>query len=271
MDPLRDARLFRALRSLLFIPALEKFLSKVERLKADAFIVDLEDSITPADKPAALERATAFFRTYNGSAPCFARLNRSRLEEELAALRSFSSVAGFMIPKTEGAKDLEPYRQVLAGKLVIALVETPLGMARLEETASADLVDILALGGEDLTCALNAESSFNTFYYYRSRIVMYAKAFGKLVYDTPSLNYRDVDVLTRELVEVAALGFDGKLAIHPSQTGPIEQAFTRCDPEEAAKIVQAFEGSGQGVLVYNGKVYEKPHIDRLRKLLNAVK
>lgn len=270
MPTTENARERQAYRSLLFIPALDKFLAKVEHIEADAVIVDLEDSITEVDKEVALTRASAFFQSYRGSTPCFVRVDRRRMESELRALSSLSSVAGYMIPKMEDPDVLEPYRAALTNKRVIALVETPLGMVRLERVAASDLIDILALGGEDLTCSMDAESAFDTLYYSRSRIVMYAKAFGKLVYDTPSLNYKDIELFRAETRRVVAMGFDGKLAIHPAQVPAIDELFTRCDVEEARKIVALFEQSGQGVFVYNGKVYEKPHVDRLRKLLKSL-
>ena len=258
-------------RCLLFVPAKERFLAKAASgFEADAAIVDLEDSILERDKDAALERAVGFFASYSGPTPCYVRVDRPRADEEIAALAPFDSVAGFMFPKTEDPDDFAPYAAALDGRTTIALVETPLGMVRLEKIAASERVAALALGAEDLTCAMNAASTFDVLYHARSRIVLYAKAFGKRVYDAPSLNARDPAALRAELPAIADMGFDGKLAIHPAQTASIREAFRRYDPDEIRRTIELFEQSGTGVFEYGGTIYERPHIERLKNVLRSL-
>lgn len=258
------------LRTLLFVPALEKRLAKIPTIGADAFVVDLEDSIPEQEKDAALVRAVDFIRTYEGAAPCFFRVDRSRMEEEVRALSVFSRVSGFMIPKFEDPCVLEPLAETIGGKKIIALVETPLGLVELRRIASSSRVSALALGAEDLTCALNAVCSYESILFARSRTVAFAKAFNKRVYDTPCLNYTNEAELEREASASAALGFDGKLAIHPAQLPILARAFGPRDPETLRKIVREFERNGENVLVFDGRIYERPHIARIKNILGSI-
>lgn len=258
------------LRSLLFMPANEKFLAKVASVDADAVIVDLEDSILEQDKSAALERAVAFFQAFDGSKTCFVRLNRSRLAEEIAALAPIPTVKGFMIPKMEDPEILAPYAETLDGKKIIALVETPLGALRVEKIAASERIHMLALGAEDLTCSMNMDNSFEVLYYYRSKIILAAKAFKKPVYDTPSFVFRDLEQFKSETRPLVGMGFDGKLAIHPAQAPIVNELFGQYDADTIRDIIEKFEQSGKGVFEYNGKVYEKPHVDHLKNILKSL-
>ena len=96
---------------------------------------------------------------------------------------------------------------------------------------------------------------------------MFAKAYGKAVYDTPSFNFKNMPALQEECEMIVKMGFDGKLAIHPAQVEVINQAFNMIDIDYLKLVVKSFEESGKGVFEFDGKIYEAPHINHIKKII----
>ena len=88
----------KGIRSLLFVPAEERRLNKIGQTGADGYVIDLEDSMSDADKDAALQRTVRFLGVCKAK-NIFVRVNRGRYETEMKALRRFD--IGFMLPKIE--------------------------------------------------------------------------------------------------------------------------------------------------------------------------
>ncbi len=253
-------------RSLLFVPVISRFLNHLNELSADAVIFDLEDSIPEDQKQAALGLLSFFLENNTLSCPCFVRVNQDHIDRELTILASFR-IDGFMFPKMENVDFLIPYRNLLLDKKNIALVETPKGLVRLEQIAESDYIDALALGAEDLTCISNIKNSPEVLAPIRTRLVLFARAFQKKVYDTPSLNYKDYSLLEREIQMAIDFGFDGKLAIHPGQVPFINKMFHCNDYDNIHRIIERFRQQGGGVLEFEGQLYERPHIERLQRIM----
>ena len=253
------------MKSLMFVPCRQKMLEKIPALDADAYIIDLEDSVNESEKQQALELACAFLMEPRKET-CFVRLAGNHLEEELARLSPLS-FAGYMIPKFECAEDYRAYEAYFRKKEVIALVETPLGLVNLRETASCGFVSMLAFGAEDYTAAAGMKNCAETLFYARSRLVTYGKAFRKPVFDTPSFVLDDADALEREIRLAVDMGFDGKLAIHPGQVTMINRLFQCSEPEYMRQIVAQYEAAGEAVLRIGDKVYEKMHIAHMKRIL----
>lgn len=252
------------MRSLLFVPAVEKMLNKISGFIADAYIVDLEDSIAPEKKVLALEAVKTYLNTYPQN--IFVRLDGELMQEEIEELAKFD-FEGYMIPKFEDPDAFEAYKGEFRSKKIIALVETPLGAINLEKIVSCDWVDFIAFGAEDFTSSIGMLNRADYLIGVRSRIVMYAKAYGKPVFDTPSFILDDPDALQKEVQLAQDMGFDGKLAINPKHVPIIEQVFKTCDTEYIMSIIKQYEDSGEAVLKIDGKVYEKMHINHLKKIL----
>lgn len=254
--------------TLLFVPAKEKMLNKISGFHADAYILDLEDSIEEADKEQALERVCAFLEQNSRQELFYVRLNTKTLEREAQCLSRFEKI-GFMLPKFERIESYsEEVTTYFKKHRVIALLETPKGLVNIEAIAACEWVDALALGAEDYTTAMNMDNSIHTLAFTRSRMVMYAKAYGKEVYDTPSLILNDENLLVEEIKNAVSLGFDGKLAISPKHIEVIRQQFGDYDMEEIKRIVALYEAEGKAVLKVGDKVYEKMHIGRMKKILS---
>ncbi len=253
-------------RSALFIPATERFLAGYQARDADVVIFDLEDSVVEEDKEAALVRLTDFLKSRSGEEHFFVRVNKSRAYQEISVLNALA-VEGYMLPKAEKADELLEMEESLGGKKVIALVETPLGILNVKEIASCHMVDILAFGAEDFTCAMNMENTFTNIQVARNLLLMAAKAYGKPALDTPSFNFKEEGVLAQEIQAIAGMGFTGKLAIHPAQIAVINKGFALNDMGYIRSVVRRFEEADQGVQEIDGVIYEMPHIKRFKKIL----
>ncbi len=254
----------KGIKSLLFVPAEERRLNKIGHTGADAYIIDLEDSVADDDKDAALERTVRFLRG-RGTDNIFVRVNRRRYETEMKALQEFD--VGFMLPKIETATDYAYAPELVKGRRVIALIETPRALINADSVASVPWISALAFGAEDFTVATNMRNSVDVLSIPKTMLVLAAKANRKQVYDTPCFRLQDEKAFDAELDRAAALGFDGKLAIHPKQVDKINRAFGLSDPRYIKHVIGVYEASGSAVCEIDGRVYEKLHIDRLRRLL----
>lgn len=257
--------------ALLFVPAKENMLAKLPLPNVEAYILDLEDSIEEKDKEQALERLDSFLEQYQGPEELYVRLNSNKLETEARRLDKYMHI-GFVLPKFEKTNVFnKELIEIWERHKIVALIETPKGMVNMEDVASCDWVDAIALGAEDYTASMNMENSMETLAYAKSRIVTYAKAYEKKVYDTPTLQLNDETQLTSEIQNAVRFGFDGKLAIHPKQIPTIKSLFGNHDIEKMKQIVALYEKEGKAVLTVDHQVYEKMHINRMRKIINEQK
>ena len=253
--------------SLLFVPAREKMLGKISGFEADGYVIDLEDSIRREEKGEALANAVHFLeQPGRGDRTLFVRLNKENYMEEAERLGKFAGL-GFMLPKFEDGGEYLEGRKIWEEHSVMALIETPKGLVRLPSIAEENWVDGLAFGAEDYTAAVNMGNRFQNLSYQKNRLVTYARAYEKTVYDTPSFQTGDRDAFTAEVDNAVELGFDGKLSIHPKHVGYINAAFSREDLGKLREIVQEYENCGQAVLVFGGRPYERMHIERFRRIL----
>lgn len=252
------------LKSLLFVPAKEKMLSKIKTLNADGYILDLEDSIEECEKENALNRIIKFLETDDGQQHFFVRINFENMSDELRALHRFPEL-GFMIPKVENSLGDCECREILMKHPAIALVETPVGVVNIKEIVTSNWVDFLAFGAEDYTSKTNMKNSLEDLFYVKSRLVLYAKAYQKRIYDSPSFQINKKEEFEKELQLAMDMGFDGKLAITPKHVEEINERFKGNDIQWMKELIRRYEELQQAVAVIDGVVYEKMHIDRMRK------
>lgn len=252
------------IRSLLFVPAEERRLAKIGRTNADAYIIDLEDSISANDKDSALQRTVLFLESCKLDT-VFVRINKHRYAMELETLNRFN--VGFMLPKMESEFDYIEAEEVLKNHKVIALIETPRALLKADSIAGVQWVSALAFGAEDFTVAANMANDVGTLAMLKQLLALAAKANHKMVYDTPCFFIHSDEALGTELQQGVNLGFDGKLAIHPRQVDMINNAFRLSDPEYVRHVISMYESSGNAVCDIDGRVYEKLHIERFKKML----
>lgn len=287
--------MFKTGENWLFVPAREKQVCSGKRYAADVVIYDLEDALGPEEKDAGLsllarvlacadpeavagspgDSCAASQATSSPALPerIYIRVNASdpeRMERELLALKD-CRFEGYMIPKCEDLHVLDPCAELLSGRRIAALIETPEGVLNAREIAKDERVSALALGGEDLSAALKVSSCDEALSFARGMIVMAAAAAGKLSLDTVSFCYREEQAFLEEYEKSLRYGFGGKLLIHPRQAeAALSLHRSALDEETLAHlrtVLEEYERAGGGAVSVDGKVYERMHIEGIRRLV----
>jgi citrate lyase subunit beta/citryl-CoA lyase len=258
----------------------------------DAVILDLEDSVAPADKDAARVLVRNALRQVDfGSAERMVRINSLRTEYGLKDVEMIAPEAPdtLLIPKCEGPEDVQAVAELLDGLEsrfslpwrihLMPIVESARGVWRAYEIASAsDRVVALAFGAEDFTADIGAEKTpeGRESFVARCLVVLGAKAAGVQAIDTVYSDVQDVEGLIQSTRESVSLGFDGKGVIHPLQIEPVHRAFapTPEQIERARQIVAALEEAerrGSGVATLGSKMIDAPVAARARRILQLAK
>jgi citrate lyase subunit beta/citryl-CoA lyase len=108
--------------------------------------------------------------------------------------------------------------------------------------------------------------------YAREHVVLAASAAGVDALDTVYTDFSDTAGLREETAFALGLGYDGKLAIHPSQVEPINEAFTP-DPDEiewASRVLDArdeAEREGRGVFSVDGEMIDAPLVAQAERIV----
>jgi citrate lyase beta subunit len=153
---------------------------------------------------------------------------------------------------------------------VMALIETARGLEHVAAIAQAhSSVVALGFGAADLAADLGCEMSWEPMLYPRSRMVQAAALARLALFDVPYLDIRNPEGLAAETRRVQALGFTGKLAIHPDQVPVIVQALlpTAQQVQDAHAIVAAAQAHPQGVCVLNGRMIDEPVVQSARRVI----
>lgn len=253
-------------RSLLFVPAKDKMLAKMPFMKANAYIIDLEDSIPEEEKEEALNRTVKSIEGLKSTSNIIVRINSNHAERELKKLARFSEI-GFMLPKFEMNNPYDAYEGLLIDHYTIALIETPRAIVDLSDISKMRYLNALAFGAEDYTAKVNMDNNIDYLYFPKSMLVTYAKANNLQVFDTPSFTLDDEAKFEYEVTSSKALGFDGKMAITPKHVQFINDTFNAYDLDYMKYVIARYEADGNAVVVIDGKVYEKMHINRFKKIL----
>lgn len=271
-------------RSFLFTPGNrpERF-AKGPSSGADALILDLEDAVSLADKDAArktvMEHFVGTFRAGLASHQLAGlRVNNIHTAagvRDLDALVTRRVRPDFIVlPKVESAFEIRLYTKLLTGVQasipLLAALESARGMEAAFAIAEADpRVRSLGFGGADLAVDLRAELAWEPMYAARARLVQAAASVAIGCVDVPHIALDDEAGLTRDANRVKAMGFTGKLAIHPKQIAPIHATFTPTAEEvaRARAIVAAFQASGGNVVEYQGRMVEGPIVKAAERIL----
>ena len=259
-------------RSYLFVPGdrPERF-EKACAAGADAVIIDLEDAVTPERKASAREGVLAWLAA--GGRACV-RLNGTDTEwfDDDCALLDQPGVLGVVLPKAERADQIARLAARLQpGVRIVPIVETALGLWNALELASAPAVERLAFGSVDFQLDCGILGDGEELLYARSRLAL-ASAIARI--DAPvdgvTVAINDLEQLHADTRRARQLGFGAKLCIHPKQVVPVNEDFLPSEAEvaHAREVIGAVEAaSGIGAINLNGKLIDRPVIERARKIL----
>jgi (3S)-malyl-CoA thioesterase len=262
----------RLCRSLLFLPASNpRAIEKARTLEADMIILDLEDAVADADKPAAREAAAGIERGAFGERPFALRLNpigSPHCGDDVGAARK-CPVDYVVLAKAEEPKQVADAAW-LTGRPVLAMVETPRGVV--DAAAIAPAARGLIAGTNDLAAmlAIPPDAGRAGLVYALQRIVLAARAAGIAAFDGVYNRLEDDAGLTAECAEGRGFGFDGKSVIHPAQIDVVNRAFSPADHEveEAHRLIAAATG---GAVRHEGRMIEDLHVAQARAVLDKAR
>ena len=276
----------RRLRSLLFAPASRPdVVAKLPRSGPDAVVLDLEDAVAPsgkADARAVARELGERLAAENPGIGVYVRVNSVVTEwftdDVREALRP--GLAGVVVPKLESVAQLDAVADALAGAgcgglAVLAGIESAAGVARVEELLRPP-VTIAYFGAEDFVADLGGVRTPGSteVLYARSRVVLAARMAGVHALDQIVPSYDDELAFVADAEQGRALGYGGKVCIHPSQVTWANRVFSP-SPEEldrARRLLDAYGAAataGEAVITFEGQMVDEPMARRARALLEA--
>lgn len=277
-------------RSMLFVPVtVERFVAGAAKRGADAIILDLEDSIPPAEKERARNLIVAAATTVSAAgADVIVRVNRPwrLLVRDLEAAIG-PGVGALMLPKIESADhlrliaetvdEIEAERGVPHGHTrLIAMLETPGSIFRAETIAAAHpRLTGITVGAEDLALSVGMAPEAEALFVPKQLAVFAARAAGiqPLGFLGTVADFADLDSFRQTIRRSRKLGFTGASVIHPSQVAILNEEFSP-QPDEvdrARRMVAAYDEAtktGKGAIAFDGKMIDIPVVRRAQTLLD---
>ena len=293
-----------ARRSLLFSPGdRPELMRKAPATGADVICFDLEDAVAPDRKEEARESVREVLTDpgFDPDAEVCVRLTTDAPATDLDALVSSAPDAAdggdaadaadtadrpgstlrldaVMLPKVESPTRVDEVASLCADRgldpAVFALIETADGVLSARSIAGAPPTDAVVFGAEDLAADVGATrtASGTEVLYAREHVVLAASAADVDAIDTVFTDFSDTEGLREDTEFALTLGYDGKLAIHPAQVDPINEAFMPDDDEVewAEAVLDARDGArreGRAVFQVDGEMIDAPLIAQAERIV----
>lgn len=276
-------------RTALFIPVhIEKFVAKAHTRGADAYILDLEDSVPLEQKEMARTCVIPAAKTVSQSgASALVRIN---LDERYAMGDIEASVdeavQAIVIPKVESAKQVQKFAEYIdmletmrglpvGHTAIIAMIESVDALPHLDEIAqSHPRVVAMTLGSEDFSATAGMMPLPQTLLLPNQMLTFACRRANIMPLGFPGsiADYSDIDAFRTTVTFAKQLGFVGAFCIHPKQVEVINDVLSPSEEEvEHAKgLLDAFEcglAAGKGAVEYKGKMIDLPVVERAKELL----
>ena len=276
-------------RSILYVPGnVPKFIDKAHERGADCILVDLEDSVTVAEKPTARALLPETMKkVVQGGADVAVRINRPMrlaIPDIEAAVRP--GLAALFITKTEGVQhlrlldeavsEMERERGMPVGSVGFgAMIEHPRALAELNDIAErGPRVIAMMLGGEDFALETGSVPGDESLELPKRLVAFAAQAHGVAMIGILGTvaDYSDPAAYKKSAERAQRFGFSGGTCVHPGLVQALNEAFTPStdDVAYAKKLIAADEkaaAEGRGSFTVDGKMIDIPVIDRARRLI----
>jgi citrate lyase subunit beta/citryl-CoA lyase len=276
-------------RSILYVPGnVPKFIDKAHERGADCVLVDLEDSVQPAQKPEARAMLPETMKkVVSGGADVAVRINRPMrlaMPDLEAAVRP--GLSALFVTKTEGVQhlalldeavsELERERGMPVGGVgFAAMIEHPRAMAHLHDIAErGPRVIAMMLGGEDFALETGSVPGDETLELPKRLVAFAAQAHDVAMIGILGTvaDYSDAAAYRKSAERARRFGFSGGTCVHPGLVAALNEAFTPSADEvaQARRLIQAdaeAAAAGRGSFQVDGKMIDIPVIERARKLL----
>jgi citrate lyase subunit beta/citryl-CoA lyase len=266
-------------RSFLFVPGdrPERF-DKALATRAHRVVIDLEDAVAIDAKAPARAQVAQWLQTQLSDETrerVVIRVNAYGTpwhEEDIAMMRA-ANVRAVMVPKAEDAAQLANIAARCADRVeLIALVESVAGVVRMREIAQCERVARLAFGSFDFGVDAGIDGTGRELDYVRSQFVIESRFAGlPPPLDGVTLATGDIDAINADALDARRFGFGGKLCIHPKQVDAVNDGFapSAAEREWAARVLAALEANPRGAISVDGKLVDKPIVDRARRIQAA--
>jgi citrate lyase subunit beta/citryl-CoA lyase len=234
-------------------------------------VLDLEDAVPAAAKEDARARVHDAVSTLSGSVPLAVRVNPPGTPwfvDDAAGLPE--GLDAVVVPKLDSVSRVEEVAGALAGRSVVAGIETVRGVADAREVLCPP-VAACYFGAEDYVADLGGvrTDTNDEVGSARAWVAMAARLAGVAALDMVTLSFGDEMRFRREANEARALGYAGKLCIHPAQVALANEAF-RPSAEEvdwARRLLAAFNGAGGLTIGFEGLMVDEVVAARARSIL----
>lgn len=271
------------MKSYFFIPANNpKFIEKSFHLKSDFFVLDFEDSVLPHQFSDCLKNIQKVETKEN----YFIRFPFIEMEANESLFSSLSELIrlgflNYLIPKFANRDLLNNLKEYLLKIKVdpsklrfILLIEHPAGLFRLQEALDQKSLNIigLGLGSHDYANVMSMMHTLENISFARNFTLNMAKAFNLIAMDFVSTDLSNMELFKQECLNGFQMGFDGKFLIHPIQLQIFQslEFYTEDEIQEANQVYELIlkmESKEIPLVKYKNRVYEKPHIDRIKKII----
>ena len=252
----------------LFVPGTrpERFAKALDS-GADGVIIDLEDAVAEEDKKRARDAIRSAWPTFNAEQKKRLIIRSNSPGSQFYAadliLAQELDVACLLIPKSESLDQINGAAQILPNTAIIPMIETAIGLDRINDIATAEQVLRLAIGNLDLQADLgmvcdSQESELQTARFQivlTSRLAQIAPPIDGV---TPSTD--DIERITNDAERAKRMGFGGKLCIHPKQVPLVKAAFLPSAEEIswAFRVIEADKASKGGAVKLDGRMIDRP-------------
>lgn len=283
----------RLRRTMMFVPgANAAMLRDAPLYGADSIMFDLEDAVSLKEKDSARTLVHFALKTFDYSnVETVVRINSLEAggAQDIEAM-VLAGVEVIRLPKTETAQDIldvdavitsvEKDNQIPVGTTkMMAAIESAEGVLNAREIAKASerLIGI-ALGAEDYVTNMKTKRypDGQELSFARNMILHAARAAGIAAIDTVYSDVDNVEGFQNEVQQIKQLGFDGKSVINPRQIPLVNAIYTPTDKEiqnakEVIWGIREAEAKGSGVISVNGKMVDKPIVERAQRVIALAK
>ena len=283
----------RLRRTMMFVPgANAAMLRDAPLYGADSVMFDLEDAVSLNEKDSARTLVHFALKTFDYSAiETVVRINGldtvGALDIEAMVLAGVNVIR---LPKTETAQDISDVAAVITQveeendlpvgtTKMMAAIESAEGVLNARDIATAsDRLIGIALGAEDYVTNMKTRRypDGQELLFARSMILHAARAAGIAAIDTVFSDINDTDGFIAETTRIKQLGFDGKSVINPRQIPLVNGIYapSKAEIQQAKEVIWAIreaESKGSGVISLNGKMVDKPIVERAERVVALAK
>ena len=266
------------LDSYFFIPGdKQKYLDKIDTIKSDYIVVDLEDAVALQNKKEAFDLVLSITPQNHHfvRVPFFE--NCYSKKQKIKLIQHFEGRV--VIPKLREKAEIVELKSLVPNidLNMILLVENPYCFINLTEILSCFPLQIHAVGfGTHDFCSLTGIKHISEHLdNYKRQLLLCTKAFNVDYIDGVNLDLNDFSQFRKECIFAFEMGFSGKFLIHPKQIEEFTNIkyLSEAELDELNTVYEKVKNiSEDAIEVYtiNGKIYEKPHIIRIKFLMNKI-